>query len=58
MTMVKSPIPGACDPAFTVGFPKPLSANHVAASMRSLVLAPFSPRNTLSVGEKSFSELV
>ena len=56
--MVKSPMPGACDPEFTVGFPKPRSASHVAASMRSLVLAPFSPRNTLSVGEKSFSELV
>ena len=58
MMKVKSPMPGACAPEFTVGFPKPLSASHVAASMRSLVLAPFSPRNTLSVGEKSFSELV
>ena len=58
IVMVKSPMPGACAPEFTVGFPKPRSASHVAASMRSLVLAPFSPRNTLSVGEKSFSELV
>ena len=36
---VKSPMPGACAPAFTVGFPKPRSASHVAASMRSLLEA-------------------
>ena len=29
--MVNSPKPGARDPEFTVGFPKPLSASHVAA---------------------------
>ena len=40
IVVVKSPKPGACDPEFTVGFPKPLSASLVAASMRSLVLAP------------------
>ena len=38
MTMVKSPMPGACAAAFTVGLPKPRSASHVAASMRSLML--------------------
>gem|GEM_PF-4729118 len=31
MMKVKSPMPGACDPAFTVGFPKPRSASQVAA---------------------------
>ena len=34
--MVKSPKPGACDPEFTVGFPKPLSASQVAASNRQV----------------------
>ena len=29
--MVNSPKPGARDPEFTVGFPKPLSASQVAA---------------------------
>ena len=55
MTMVKSPIPGACAAAFTVGFPKPRSASHVAASMRSL-LETFSSRNTLRT--KSVSSLL
>jgi hypothetical protein len=55
IVMVKSPKPGACAAVFTVGFPKPRSASHVAASMRSLVLAPFSPRNTLRT--KSVSSL-
>jgi hypothetical protein len=36
---VKSPMPGACAAAFTVGLPKPRSASHVAASMRSLLEA-------------------
>ena len=55
IVMVKSPKPGACAAAFTVGLPKPRPASHVAASMRSLVLAPFSRRNTLRT--KSVSSL-
>ena len=35
IVIVKSPTPGACAPEFTVGFPKPRSANHVAASIGS-----------------------
>ena len=31
IVMVKSPKPGARDPEFTVGLPKPLSASQVAA---------------------------
>ena len=58
ITMVKLPIPEGLSSLTGAGFPKPLSANQVAASTRSLVIAPFSPRNRLSVGEKSFSELV
>mgnify|MGYP003959551393 CR=1 FL=1 len=54
IVMVKSPMPGACAAAFTVGLPKPRSASHVAASMRSLLEA-FSSRNTLRT--KSVSSL-
>ena len=36
MTMVKSPIPGVCAAAFTVGFPKTRSANHVTARFLSV----------------------
>ena len=55
IVMVKSPMPGACDPEFTVGFPKPLSASHVAASRRSLLVA-FTSRNTFRT--KSVSSLL
>jgi len=37
MTMVKSPMPGACAAAFTVGFPKPRSASHVVSVHALLV---------------------
>ena len=58
MSIVNHLSSGGSKAISTVGLPKPLSANQVAASTRSLVIAPFSPRNRLSVGEKSFSELV
>ncbi len=57
MSIVNHLSSGGSKTISTVGLPKPLSANQVAASIRSLLLA-FSPRNRLSVGEKSFSELV
>ena len=58
MSIVNHLSSGGSNAISTVALPKPLSANQVAASTRSLVIAPFSPRNRLSVGEKSFSELI